>query len=119
MKLLNCTRCNDIIALTTKVVRTCACQSSRGAYRDGGVVAVIAGEPARVLGMLNSEYVRSMRVPTVPWSTYYRWFPILTQHETGGRLEHNVLKVPEAEFDRALNPPSVDLTFVVPLEPAQ
>jgi hypothetical protein len=41
---------------------------------------------ARNVGMLNSEYVKSLVTPTIPWKTHYRWFPILPEEQ------HNVVK---------------------------
>ncbi len=93
MKLLNCTRCNDIIAMTSSTVRNCMCGMSKGRYLKNGLTGIICGKYARLIGLLNQEYNISLTTPTIPFHTYYKWFPILSEKE------HNVLKLSEEEFN--------------------
>lgn len=93
MKLLNCTKCNDIVSLASSVTRVCLCGASKGRYLQNGVTALVTGNHVRVLGMLNTEYNVSKQVPVIPFHTYYRWFPILLEPA------HNVLLVDSGEYD--------------------
>lgn len=54
------------------------CGESSGHYDVKGVNAHIRG-PARVLGMINREYARSLVDPVIPFRTRYDWFPILSE----------------------------------------
>jgi hypothetical protein len=63
--LLNCTSCHDIISLAelaTATTRSCHCGKSSGKYVDD--LWVHYSGPARILGLLNSEYTRSLKEPT-------------------------------------------------------
>jgi hypothetical protein len=91
MKLLNCLKCNSIISLS-KIALKCPCGLSKGKYLQNGLTAVIAGE-CRALGMINPEYIKSLNTPTIPFETYYKWFPILSDPK------HNVIKMTVTEFD--------------------
>jgi hypothetical protein len=86
MKLLNCLGCHDIIALSSKQIRTCLCGESKGYYAKNGVTAFIYGEKSRAIGFINSEYIKSLTQEIVPWQTYYKWFPIISVPE------HHVIK---------------------------
>lgn len=53
MKLLNCLRCGDILALRVRKPRTCDCGESSGQYIDK--IKVEYEGPARVLGINNYD----------------------------------------------------------------
>lgn len=87
MKLLNCLKCHDIIALRLNVLRKCFCGISEGKYIDQKNVQIKG--PARVIGMDNYEYILSLTVNIVPFKTYYRWFPIISRLDQGVELVDN------------------------------
>jgi hypothetical protein len=82
MKLLNCLKCHDIIALKMSI-RRCLCLKSAGYYQPDGIRAIISG-PCRAIGINNTHYKLSLSTPTIPWTTTYAWFPILSDSK------HNV-----------------------------
>jgi hypothetical protein len=97
MKLLNCTKCHDVVAVKSATATLCQCRASQAQYLRDGLNVLLLGEHARVLGMLNREYRTSLSAPIVPFETNYRWFPILPQPE------HHVHKVASTEeFQRRL-----------------
>lgn len=75
MKLLNCHECQDIVQMRLDRLRSCLCGKSTGKYVDNTWVKYSG--PARIIGMLNSEYWESKKAPVVPFVTNYKWFPIL------------------------------------------
>ena len=81
MKLLNCTECRDILALR-KTPRRCLCGRSEGAYFDDGLWAWCAG-PARVIGLRNQDYARSLVEEQIPYQTNYPWFVCAGHVEKG------------------------------------
>lgn len=83
MKLLNCLKCHDIVALQL-TVRSCICGASLGKYCEKGIIGHIKG-PARVIGIANPAYKRSLEFPVMPFITQYLWFPIISSKE------HNVI----------------------------
>jgi len=89
MKLLNCTKCHDVVAFA-KQTRTCACGETRGRYLSNGLTVLVVGPSARVLGMINDEYRASIVQPIVPFQTYFRWFPILLEAKHNVRLVADV-----------------------------
>ncbi len=68
MKLLRCTVCHDIVALTGEW-RSCICKCSSGRYLKDGLHAEYKGS-ALLLGMLNKDLML-MRP-----GEYYKWFVI-------------------------------------------
>ncbi len=66
--------------LTSTITRQCLCGLSSGKYRDDGLCAEFTG-PARIIGMLNNEYLSSLNVKVIPFKTYYKWFPILSNEQ--------------------------------------
>lgn len=72
MKLLNCLKCNDIIALHTEE-RSCICGQSSGYYLSDVVKAVYSG-PARIIGLKNREYDKAKS------GNNYTWFVIPEGH---------------------------------------
>ena len=60
MKLLHCTRCNDLMALYEKP-RTCLCGASSGHYTDR-INAVVSG-PCRVVGIINGSFKQALKAP--------------------------------------------------------
>ena len=76
MKLLNCLMCHDVLSLGRET-RKCICGRSAARYRKDGVIAEITG-PARLLGMINNEYIVSLKAEIIPYKTTYRWFPIIS-----------------------------------------
>jgi len=60
MKLLACTSCFDMFALTREK-RTCACKKTTGQYVDDTNVSVSG--PAKVLGIHNSAFLRAIILP--------------------------------------------------------
>jgi len=65
VKLLNCTKCHDIVALLSEW-RSCRCSESYGRY--DGYVDVAVGGPARILCIRNSDYK-----DCVPGKEYTWW----------------------------------------------
>jgi hypothetical protein len=98
MKLLNCLACNDVVALASQT-RICGCGVTKGRYLEGDMVALICGPKARVIGMLNSEYIVSKTVKVVPFRTHFRWFPILSEPQ------HNVYHVADNQVYEAFEWP--------------
>ena len=60
MKLLACTSCFDMFALTLKE-RTCACGKTSGQYIDEMRVSIVG--PGKVLGIHNSAFLRAIALP--------------------------------------------------------
>jgi hypothetical protein len=91
MKLLNCLECHSIVNLITNQSRKCFCGKSAGRYRSNGLYAEFTG-PARIIGLINSEYKVSLKAPIIPYVTTYKWFPIISNEE------YHVYKLSEEEF---------------------
>ena len=72
MKLLNCLDCDDIV-LIMRTWRSCGCLKSRAKYLENDVCVEYTGN-APILGMLNSEYDRSLEEKN--YKTNYVWFVI-------------------------------------------
>ena len=59
MKLIYCSRCNDIVKLRHDKVRVCFCGRSGGWYHKDGLTATITGD-AIPLGFNNSAFVKAL-----------------------------------------------------------
>lgn len=81
MKLLNCTACHDIFALTDKRVRICICGASSGKYVTD--IKVLISGPSRVLGIRNDDYVQSMAV-----AGQWKWFTMEDGPDIERRFDH-------------------------------
>lgn len=75
MKLLNCTKCHDIITLIKKP-RTCTCGASSGKYIDSVCVEIFG--PCRVIVIFDKDYIESLSVNT---NTNYKWTHIISSEE--------------------------------------
>ena len=107
MKLLNCLDCNDIFALNQKK-RYCACRNSFGYYLDDRKTINISGN-ARVLGILNAEYVKSIyNGPDSGGMLSLLSFPA---HDNGVRLDnimiYNIINKMQYYLDIARDVPDV------------
>jgi hypothetical protein len=83
MKLLNCTSCNDVIALQVGE-RVCLCGRSRARYIQDGLRVVYSGRYARIMGMRNPEYDRAVE------GQDYVWFLIPEGRNIKREKDHNV-----------------------------
>lgn len=58
MKLLHCSKCNDIVALRDKK-RYCLCKASAGRYIDD--IKVLVSGPCNVLGFANTSFTQAIK----------------------------------------------------------
>lgn len=73
MKLLNCLECHDIRKIHPQV-KTCDCGKSKARYLADGNTVVYNG-PARIIGIGNSEYQRSLEQWRFPLpKTNFKWY---------------------------------------------
>lgn len=73
MMLLNCTKCDFISTLLLNQTIACTCRETLGRYLSNGQMALIQGSFARLLGMLNSQYHKSMNTSDI---ICYQWFVV-------------------------------------------
>ncbi|MCW8916703.1 MAG: hypothetical protein OQK24_12745 [Magnetovibrio sp.] len=57
MKLLLCTECSDVQALSLNDVAICRCGKSRGKYLNEAGLAEFSGECAHLIGFNNSSFI--------------------------------------------------------------
>jgi hypothetical protein len=81
MKLLNCTLCNDVVALAPET-RTCYCGKASGKYINRMDVEVKG--KCRILGMRNDQYLQSFK-DNNPRANY-NWFVIAVSEKEEGMI---------------------------------
>lgn len=86
MKLLNCLACNDVVALLRQS-RKCQCGEASGFYHEDDRTVSFFG-PARVLGMRNDEFAKSVL------GEHYIWFVI---PEPSQWIQHHEAESSESE----------------------
>lgn len=64
MKLLCCSKCSDVISLTTKEERSCSCGACSGVYTDS-LNAVFKGEHCIPLGIDNNKFIKAIKMAQI------------------------------------------------------
>ena len=62
MKLIMCTKCNDVYSINSKELRRCYCGATAGKYNEDGKSARIYGDCALPLGMYSEDVLEVGRM---------------------------------------------------------